>query len=136
MGVVDTEDIPHVDESDGPTAQHRRVLLVEDDRSTCKALCSILSKKGWDVILATTLSDGRLQLEMRPDCLVLDLMLPDGDGASLLREVRQLGLPIRVVVCSGTSDKARLEEVANLQPEALLFKPIRAARLLECLDGD
>lgn len=112
----------------------RRLLLVEDDRPTSHALRAILSRRGWEVVLANTVSEGMTQLELKPECLILDLMLPDGDGASLLRKVRESDLPIRVVVTTGVADRRRLNEVKTLLPEAILIKPIRLATLLDRLD--
>jgi DNA-binding response OmpR family regulator len=67
---------------------------------------------------------------------VLDLMLPDGDGASLLRAVREQSLRCRIAVTTGTNDTRRLRAVTALRPDLLLTKPINLAELLQGLDGD
>jgi DNA-binding response OmpR family regulator len=65
--------------------------------------------------------------------MVLDLMLPDGDGADVLRIVRAKGLSIRVAVATGVNDVARLKLVAELNPDIVLIKPVNLQELLEIL---
>jgi CheY-like chemotaxis protein len=114
---------PFLDEDEfEPVA--RKVLVVEDDRSSRKALGRLFTLKGWEVTEAATLAEGFEGLVPPPRCIVLDLMLPDGDGADLLRHVRAVGLPSRVVVTTGISDKERLEAVVGLRPDSLIRKPI------------
>jgi DNA-binding response OmpR family regulator len=108
-------------------------LLVEDDPATGRALGRILGRKGCDVRLAPTLSDARSLLGEGPDGIVLDLMLPDGDGADLLRQVRSQGPATRVVVTTGASDPSRLRAVSRLRPDALLTKPIDLDELVRAL---
>jgi len=100
------------------------LLVVEDDSSTRNALRRIFIHKGWRVLVASNVAEGMAQLEPPPDCVILDLMLPDAGGEVILRKIRDDRLPTRVAVCTGTHDPARLKEVAELAPDALLRKPI------------
>ncbi len=102
-----------------------RVLIVEDHAPTRGSLKRIFAGKGWDARTAATMAGGLAGLDPPPDCVVLDLMLPDGQGEAILRKIRADGLPTRVVaVTTAVSDLDRLAEVARLRPEALLTKPI------------
>lgn len=101
-----------------------RMLVVEDDRATRTLLRRVLTLCGWEVIEAGSLTEGIARLDPPPDCLLLDLHLPDGDGEALLRKVRIERLPTRVVVNTGTEDATRLETVRGLHPDALLRKPL------------
>src|SRR4051794_19552237 len=105
------------------------VLLVDDHLATRTLLRRLLALSGWDVLEAATLAEGLAQLDPPPDCIVLDLELPDGPGEAILRKVRRERLPIRVVVSSGMSDSGRLREVADMQPDAVLQKPLDSAGL-------
>ncbi len=67
------------------------------------------------------------------DWVVLDLMLPDGDGVTLLKKIRSEKLAIRVAVTTGSADMTRLRTVADLAPEMFLTKPIDLPQLLEGL---
>ena len=100
------------------------LLVVEDDPATRNALRKIFQLKGWKVRVASTVAEGMAQLEPPPDCVILDLMLPDAGGEVLLRKIREDRMPTRVAVCTGTHDPVRLRAVASLGPDALLKKPI------------
>jgi two-component system response regulator RegA len=110
-----------------------RVLLVEDDLVTASALIAILTRRGFDVLLATTVAQGMAMLAREPAYVVLDLMLPDGDGSALLRYVRDQHLPARVLVTTAVSDPARLSEVRRLTPDVLMQKPIDLHDLLKLI---
>jgi DNA-binding response OmpR family regulator len=107
-----------------------RLLVVEDDPVTAGALRALFSRRGWDVLSAGTLAEAEPLLQTNPAWMILDLMLPDGDGATLLRAIRAGGLEIRVAVTTGASDPDRLRAVADLHPTALFRKPVNLGELL------
>jgi DNA-binding response OmpR family regulator len=98
--------------------------LVEDDPATRKALGNIPSRHGIDVLLDPSLAEATTLIEEEPEYPVLDLMLPDGDGISLLRAIRETRRLIRVAVTTGSIQKARIESIRLLNPDILRFKPI------------
>lgn len=110
-----------------------KLLLVEDDTATSTALRALLTRKGWDVHVASTLAEALPYVENRPEWVLLDLMLPDGDGMLLLKKVRDEKLSVRVAVTTGSSDAARLRKVNELRPDLFLIKPIDLDELFEGL---
>jgi DNA-binding response OmpR family regulator len=106
--------------------------LVEDDPSTLKALRGIFRRHGWDILNATSIAEALRLLDRNPECMILDLMLPDGDCTEVLAKVRAENLPIRVAVTTGSSDATRLGAILSLRPEVFLIKPVN---LKELLDG-
>jgi CheY-like chemotaxis protein len=110
-----------------------RLLLVEDDASTRRALTTILQKQGWNVTNAGTVAEGIRMLAMRPDHVIVDLMLPDGDGAQLLAHANASNLHPHMTVTTGVADSERLERVRELGAEAILRKPINLPELLKQL---
>jgi two-component system, OmpR family, response regulator len=109
--------------------------LVEDDPATSRALKGILDRRVWDVLNVSTIADALRLLDWNPDCVVLDLMLPDGDGTVILAKIRAERLPIRVAVTTGSNDSSRLKTVLNLNPDVFLTKPVDLKELLKGL-GD
>jgi DNA-binding response OmpR family regulator len=105
------------------------MLIVEDDWTTHDALRRIFIRKGWEVLSALTVAGGLALLDPPPDCLILDLMLPDGEGEEVLRKIRDDRLGTRVAVCTAMSDPSRLAVVEGMDPEALLRKPIDLAKV-------
>ena len=114
-----------------PFALDRAVLVVEDDPSSRNALRLILTHDGWRVSVAATLSEALNYLSDAPQCVILDLMLPDGDGAEVLRFINQHQLASRVIVISGVADPERIAQVKSLRPAFFLIKPINIVELLQ-----
>jgi len=111
------------------------LLVIDDDSSTRYALIRVLGRHGWNVIAASSVAEGLDLLGRQPSCMILDLDLPDGDGAAVLRQIREDGLDIRVVVCTGVTDERKLEGVRSLNPDAIIHKPIQINDLLDaCSD--
>ncbi|MDI5963355.1 response regulator transcription factor [Streptomyces sp. SL13] len=66
-----------------------RVLVVDDEPDLTDVLSGVLRYEGWTVRTAATGAAARVQArDLRPDAIVLDWMLPDTDGITLLRELR------------------------------------------------
>jgi two-component system copper resistance phosphate regulon response regulator CusR len=88
-----------------------RLLVVEDDQMLADALAEGLRNEGYAVDQAF---DGREALHMLSstsyDCALLDVMLPDVDGFSVLRALRERGKPVPVVLLTardGVEDRVR-----------------------------
>src|SRR4051812_36978964 len=81
-----------------------RTLVVEDDRSSCDALTKLLARFGYPVECATTLQQAMDLLSWSPGCILLDLMLPDGNGIDVIRKIRDENLPIKIAVMTAVSD--------------------------------
>src|SRR5581483_11069764 len=75
-----------------------RVLVVDDERSIVDAVATALRYEGYDVHEAET---GRAALKaaeaLRPDLIVLDVMLPDLDGLEVTRRLRRDGIGVPVL---------------------------------------
>jgi DNA-binding response OmpR family regulator len=73
----------------GTHAMTARLLLIDDDTRLASMVSDYLRHSGFDVETAGSLAAGRARLAVDSfDALVLDLMLPDGDGLDLCRELR------------------------------------------------
>ncbi len=110
-----------------------RTLLVEDDPDTCEALCRILRRRGYIIDCTGSVQEAIDKLKNEPECLVLDLMLPDGTGLDLLRHVRETGRSIRVAIATGAGDTHLMSDVILLKPDAFFTKPIDATELVSWL---
>jgi two-component system OmpR family response regulator len=108
-----------------------RVLIVEDDSWTRYALARIFGHEGWEVRTASTVAEGIDLVDSGPDCIVLDLSLPDGNGSAILRKIREEGRSIRVVLCTRFADTHLAEIVRSLSPDAVISKPVEVEELLK-----
>ena len=112
-----------------------RVLVVDDDDLQRDVLADVLARAGYAVEVA---ADGIAALAAvrasAPDVLVLDLLLPGLDGASVLAELRRdpalARVPVVVTIGIQTSHVRRL-----LGADATLFKPFDVGELLETVAG-
>lgn len=77
----------------GPSPAGATILVVEDDPSIRTLLTSALSAAGYSVATAGTGQEAMFEAgSRRPNLIVLDVMLPDGDGFALTRELRAQGV--------------------------------------------
>lgn len=111
-----------------------KVLVVEDDPSSRRALTQLLRLRGFEAAFATSVSEAMQQLDWGPCCILLDLMLPDGNGATVLDYVRDHQLPIRVAVTTGASNWQGLLGSSKWPPDALFAKPLDFDRVVEWLN--
>ncbi len=107
-----------------------RVLFVEDEESISGPFSSALAREGFDPVVAGSLADARAELARgMPDLVLLDLMLPDGDGRDLARELRASSeVPIIMLTARGTE----LERVVGLELGAddYVVKPFSGAEVI------
>ncbi len=107
-----------------------KVLLVEDDREIRTLMQSVLTVEGFEVVTAVSLSEARsLFANTAPDVVVLDLGLPDGDGATLLRELRRQG-SVPVVVVSARDNEEQKIGLLDAGADDYLVKPFSVGELL------
>jgi DNA-binding response OmpR family regulator len=113
-----------------------RLLLVEDNEELARLLANGLRNEGYEIDLLTTASDARTAVTtMRYAALVLDLGLPDGDGLSVLRELRQRQDPTPVLVL--TARGGVQDRVTGLRSGAddYLIKPFAFEELVARLEA-
>ena len=108
--------------------------MVEDDLQAREALCRILTMRGFAVREAGTLGDAHRVLSPALSWVLLDLMLPDGNGLDVLRRIKREGMFVNVCVISGCCAEMLQEARACGAAEALV-KPIDAERLLQWLEA-
>jgi DNA-binding response OmpR family regulator len=115
---------PKVQVSVGQKAS--RILIVESDPSSLEALREMCAVLGYAVDEVSTVAEGMAYLERsRPRCLLLGMVLADGSGVSILRQVRERFLPIKVAVMfSSAEPRGMLDEVNQLRADGLFLRPL------------
>jgi CheY-like chemotaxis protein len=112
-----------------------RTLIVEDDPDSCEALARLLRRVGHDVECAGSAGEALVKLEeWEPECVLLDLMLPDASGGLVLRKIRNEHLSCRVAVVTAAHEQSLILKHANaFNPDAVFNKPIDYSKLKDWL---
>jgi two-component system, OmpR family, response regulator RegX3 len=107
----------------------RSVLLIEDEESISEPLAAALGREGFDVLTEASAAAGLDAFRANPpDVVLLDVMLPDGDGRDVLREIRAAS---RTPVIMLTARGEETDRVLGLELGAddYVTKPFSAAEL-------
>ena len=92
-----------------------KILVIDDEQGIRDLLDTLLSRKGYDVVLA---ENGRKGLEAfrreRPDVVVLDLKMPGMDGLTVLQEVRTLNPLQPVIILTGAGTPEMEQQIRTL----------------------
>jgi two-component system CitB family response regulator len=113
-----------------------KILIVEDDPAIAEIHRRFVQRlAGFEVLgVALTLFDAREQIAiLKPDLVLLDVWLPDGEGFSLLRELRQSGAHLDVILLTAAREAAALQEAMRLGVVDFILKPVVFERLRDTL---
>jgi FixJ family two-component response regulator len=116
------------------SARHR-IAVVDDDHSVRKALCRLLRSVDLEV---DSYGSGREFLDALkdalPDCLVLDLRMPDMNGLELKRHLTDRGIQVPTVIITGHDEPGMHAECMAAGVSRYLRKPLDDLALLEAID--
>jgi len=105
------------------------VLIVDDDLNTREALMEITAAEGFTTALAGTIQDAKLQIaRQRPDLILIDLRLPDGNGMDLFNDIESCATT-EIVLITGHASVETAVEALRLGAADYLTKPINFRRL-------
>ena len=108
----------------------KKVLVIEDERPIAEPLADALRREGFDVHLTATAAEGLEAFSAQaPDIVLLDVMLPDGDGRDVLRQIRQASRTPVVMVSARGEEMDRVLGL-ELGADDYVTKPFSAAELV------
>ena len=114
---------------------HHDLLIIDDDTGLNKLLAEYLGRFGHQLRSSTTAAAGWLELRRhRPDLLILDIMLPDKDGLTLCREIRQ-ELDVPIIMLTARGDVADRIVGLELGADDYLAKPFEPRELVARIDS-
>ncbi|MBK8266718.1 MAG: response regulator [Nannocystis sp.] len=112
-----------------------KVLVIEDDAQLAELLCEALSRHGYDVDSALSCGQARQKIAASPpDVVVLDVFLPDGNGATLAAEITGSGtIPVVLMTGYDADGAASLVQSLPSSSSRFLAKPFHTDSLLTAL---
>ena len=120
----------------GTKKERIRVLIAEDHTIVREGLVSLLRRKS-DMMVVAEASHGREAIELwkkhRPDVTLLDLRMPELDGVSAIKEIRQLDETAAIVVLTTFDGDEDIYRAIRAGAKAYLLKDTARDALVECV---
>src|SRR5690606_6961987 len=109
-----------------------RILIIDDEANIRRMVGSLLKSEGFEVAEAANGNAGLLAIpEVRPDLILLDLMMPPGpDGLATLEQIRKSDVEIPVIMMSGKAQLADAVRAVQMGAFQFLEKPLAPESLL------
>ena len=116
--------------------EKKRVLVVDDEQIICELLSKLLSKIGYDVIVAENGQDAVEKFSQNPtdiDLAIIDLSMPDMNGLETLSKLKSIDENITVLLSSGQDDTITSVMGEDNPADGFLVKPYRVNQLEEAI---
>ena len=111
-------------------ADKHKILIVEDDKYIINFISMSLKKEDYDYVIAKTCGEANaLFYANRPDMIILDLGLPDGDGIEIIKNVREIS-KIPIIVVSARQEEEEKIQALDLGADDYVTKPFNPLELV------
>ncbi|PZX55464.1 response regulator receiver domain-containing protein [Algoriphagus ratkowskyi] len=119
-----------VTRADNRVMKKKLILVIDDEPEIRSLLSRFLERKGFSVIAAGTLEEGRrLFNNFKPELVFLDVNLPDGNGLNELKHINAGDFPSKVIMMSAFDHNEVKNEAIQYGALDFLSKPFNIARL-------
>ncbi len=112
------------------------ILTIDDNEDFCESLKDILESEGYSVLIA---ANGKLGIELanenRVDLTLVDLVMPEIDGAKTIKAIRKTKPKLPIAVVSGFSRDNTLTEAISGDIQEIFEKPVDFARLFDFINS-
>jgi CheY-like chemotaxis protein len=114
----------------------KKILIIDDDMTALDIVDFLFEDKGYEVIRR---ADGISALEcideVKPNIVLIDLMMPRMNGQECVRQMRQRGLQLPVVAFTALDDPEIHQEAISAGCNLVLTKPCKPAVLVKHIEG-
>ena len=109
---------------------YRRILLVEDNKTTQEVVSELLEFVGFEVVLAGNGIEAlAIFIERSFDLVLTDLNMPAMDGLSLAGQIKERSPNIPVILITGADRETVLKKLKGALVDSVIFKPFRLEEL-------
>ncbi|MBO2522087.1 MAG: response regulator [Clostridia bacterium] len=109
-----------------------RILVVDDAAFMRMRLKTVLGEQGWEVLEA---SNGVEAIQMyeqhKPDLVMMDITMPEMDGLTALRAIREKDPNAKVVMCSALGQESTVIEAIKSGAKDFIVKPFQPERVVD-----
>ena len=118
-----------------PRERVRRVLVVEDDPDQREVFCALLYYNGFDVVPAASASEAvEAVAAQRPDVILLDVVLPDGNGLDAAAQLKTTPATADIPIICMTAHDIHTNRALAAGCSDLLRKPLNGSILLHAIN--
>lgn len=112
-----------------------KVMVVDDAAFMRMMLKDILTKNGYEVVAEA--ENGQVAVdkykEYRPDLVTMDITMPEMDGITAVKNIKQADANARVVMCSAMGQQAMVIDAIQAGARDFIVKPFQPERVLEAV---
>ena len=113
-----------------------KVLIVDDAPFMRANIGKAITDNGWVVVGEAGSGSEAIQRykELNPDVVTLDITMPDMDGLSALKAIKEIDTNARVVMCSAVGQKANVIEAHRSGAKTFLVKPFKPQDVVAAIE--
>ncbi|HEY4601566.1 MAG TPA: response regulator [Cerasibacillus sp.] len=113
----------------------KRILIVDDAAFMRMMIKDILTKNGFEVIGEA--QDGAQAVEkyeeLSPDLVTMDITMPEMDGITALKKIREKDPAAKIIMCSAMGQQAMVIDAIQAGAKDFIVKPFQADRVIEAI---
>lgn len=113
----------------------KRVLIVDDAAFMRMLLKDIITKAGYEVVgeAANGVEAVEKYKELKPDVVTMDITMPEMDGITAIKKIREIDPNAKIIVCSAMGQQAMVIEAIQAGAKDFIVKPFQHSRVIEAL---
>lgn len=113
----------------------KRILIVDDAAFMRMMIKDILSKNGFEVVGEA--QDGAQAVEkykeLTPDLITMDITMPEMDGITALKQIKDINPEAKIIMCSAMGQQAMVIDAIQAGAKDFIVKPFQADRVIEAI---
>lgn len=111
-----------------------RVMVVDDARFMRTRLANLLTSNGYEVIEAENGQDAVDKFPVEtPDLVLMDITMPQLDGISALKKIRETNPAAKVIMCSAVGQQSTVVEAVKAGAKDFIVKPFEPDKVLQAI---
>src|SRR5699024_6962545 len=112
-----------------------RILIVDDAAFMRMMIKDILVKNGFEVVGEAQNGKEAVEKfkELKPDLVTMDITMPEKDGVTALKEIKEIDSAAKIIMCSAMGQQAMVIDAIQAGAKDFIVKPFQADRVIEAI---